>query len=445
MPLSQAEISHITRFLANSKSTTQETPVFPIIMKKVRRSTKKKIPKIFDGRTYPAWKDLMLDPPRQICGSCWIYASVGMLNNRFNIVQKYKEVLSIDYLFLCNTISTFLDKKIHKKIRTQKSVGELLKTEKTYQCQGDFLISAIYFLCFRGIPTKNCGDSINPLTHIYLPYYTPNDKRYLKKCNTYYSPTENLCAYTSKLHGTHYGRPVQFWANCIPYDFANLTLVMEDILQYGPIATTFDAYADFWTFDAKTQIYQKKSNEYITGHSVLIVGWGYENDTPFWIVQNSWGKEWGDDGYFRIIRGKNECQIESSILGVVPYILNTPDPILFNQFRSYCELDPNAYRKIAELFIDYQKTFHLQDTTALNNYSIFFCTSTGCNIAQDIIKNNGYSTLYEPSFPGVNLTDENRMVYTPSTTNAFVQSQWIGIIVCTLLLIIILSLLAIFR
>jgi len=36
----------------------------------------------------------------------------------------------------------------------------------------------------------------------------------------------------------------------------------------------------------------------VGGHSVKIVGWGKYKTTPYWIVANSWGDDWGLDGYF---------------------------------------------------------------------------------------------------------------------------------------------------
>jgi len=62
----------------------------------------------------------------------------------------------------------------------------------------------------------------------------------------------------------------------------------------------------------KSGVYQKHWWELFPegGHAVKIVGWGTEECKDYWLVANSWDTTWGDDGYFKIKRGSNECGIE---------------------------------------------------------------------------------------------------------------------------------------
>nr|XP_021190827.2 uncharacterized peptidase C1-like protein F26E4.3 [Helicoverpa armigera] len=94
--------------------------------------------------------------------------------------------------------------------------------------------------------------------------------------------------------------------------------IMFDIMQSGPVQAIMTVYQDF--FHYRDGIYRRSrfgNNELKGLHSVRVVGWGEENGDKYWIVANSWGTSWGEDGYFRIARGENESGIESFVVTVL--------------------------------------------------------------------------------------------------------------------------------
>eukprot|EP00359_Climacostomum_virens_P003150 CAMPEP_0204917340 /NCGR_PEP_ID=MMETSP1397-20131031/14927_1 /ASSEMBLY_ACC=CAM_ASM_000891 /TAXON_ID=49980 /ORGANISM="Climacostomum Climacostomum virens, Strain Stock W-24" /LENGTH=525 /DNA_ID=CAMNT_0052090137 /DNA_START=604 /DNA_END=2179 /DNA_ORIENTATION=+ len=113
--------------------------------------------------------------------------------------------------------------------------------------------------------------------------------------------------------------------------------MMKEIRARGPVIANFEPPYDFSYY--QSGIYQRVSQRKETegpseidmrdvnvawekvDHSVLITGWGVEDGVKYWRVLNSWGQRWGEDGYFRIRRGTDECAIESMGEAAVPDII----------------------------------------------------------------------------------------------------------------------------
>lgn len=108
------------------------------------------------------------------------------------------------------------------------------------------------------------------------------------------------------------------------YGACNEPLMREELVKNGPIAVSFEVYKDFLAYKGgiyhHTGIEDKFNPWEITNHVVLIVGYGEEDGTKYWVVKNSWGTEWGEQGFFRIRRGNDECSIESMAVGTFPIL-----------------------------------------------------------------------------------------------------------------------------
>lgn len=78
--------------------------------------------------------------------------------------------------------------------------------------------------------------------------------------------------------------------------------------------------------EADTAYFQSYSEGVITGtrcgtnldHGVLIVGYGEENGILYWLVKNSWGTSWGDDGYVKIERSNEFDDAGTCGIGMQP-------------------------------------------------------------------------------------------------------------------------------
>ncbi|WP_405294011.1 C1 family peptidase [Algibacter sp. Ld11] len=79
----------------------------------------------------------------------------------------------------------------------------------------------------------------------------------------------------------------------------------------GPLTACFTVYSDF--FGYRSGVYRKTAAATNRGgHCVTMVG--YSDSGRYWICKNSWGTNWGDNGYFKIAYG--EVGIDNEVWGV---------------------------------------------------------------------------------------------------------------------------------
>jgi cathepsin B len=100
-------------------------------------------------------------------------------------------------------------------------------------------------------------------------------------------------------------------------------------------------YEDFINWSGKGVYKWDGKSEKYGGHAVVIVGWGETETEKYWIVRNSWGNSWGDEGYFKILRGENHCEIEENVFTGIP---NIPSLRYFIEQPLYFQQEDHIYK-----------------------------------------------------------------------------------------------------
>jgi hypothetical protein len=187
------------------------------------------------------------------CGSCVAFGTIGALEAviQIELGQKLNLDLSEAHLFYCGGGS----------------------------CSNGWTISrSVNYLEMYGVPEESC-----------FPY-TPRQTDCDKTCPDWESQAINL------IDGSR-----------IKYSYpATIAKVQEALIEYGPLITSFTVYNDFFSYNSG--VYYQTTDNIAGGHAVAVVG--YDNINEYWICKNSWGKGWGENGFFRI--GYGECGIASA-------------------------------------------------------------------------------------------------------------------------------------
>jgi len=92
--------------------------------------------------------------------------------------------------------------------------------------------------------------------------------------------------------------------------------MIKEITARGPIVCGVCVTPDFEAYTGG--VFVDKTNCTSLDHAVAVSGYGTDSGTPYWIVRNSWGTYWGEQGWFRIVRGTGDLGITATCNYGVP-------------------------------------------------------------------------------------------------------------------------------
>jgi cathepsin F len=179
-----------------------------------------------------------------VCGSCWAFVAMGILESQYAIKHDQLINLSEQQLLDCD----------------QVDMG----------CNGGMIHMALQELIQMG----------GVMNETDYPY----------------EGVEYMCHVDSR-------RYVAAVDQCFRYDLRDEDKLKQVLHTVGPIGLAIDA-SDIINYLYGIMNWCQLSE---LNHAVLLVGYGIENGVPYWIFKNSWGTEWGEQGYFRARRGINAC------------------------------------------------------------------------------------------------------------------------------------------
>nr|QBH22539.1 papain-family protein [Oldenlandia affinis] len=187
------------------------------------------------------------------CGSCWTFSTTGALEAAY--AQAFGKGISLSEQQLVDCAGAF----------------------NNFGCNGGLPSQAFEYIKFNGgLDTEEA-----------YPYTGKN----------------GLCKFSSQNIGVRV------------IDSVNITLGAEDELKYAvgtvrPVSVAFEVVKGFRFY--KEGVYTSTTcgnTPMDVNHAVLAVGYGIEDGIPYWLIKNSWGPDWGENGYFKMELGKNMCGV----------------------------------------------------------------------------------------------------------------------------------------
>ena len=200
------------------------------------------------------------------CGSCWAFSTMANIEGQYFKLKGELKEFSEQFLVDCDTID----------------MG----------CQGGLMMNAFEFI------TQNGG-------FMYLEDY--EYKGVKRKCQA--DPAKYVDAKVVK--GIQWGTGSSTWREVDEEELKKI------LVETGPLAVALNASS--LSSYVKGIFDPTSCSPSGMNHAVTMVGYGHdeEEDKDYWLIKNSWGEDFGEDGYFRIRRGTGKCGINRYITTAV--------------------------------------------------------------------------------------------------------------------------------
>jgi len=230
-------------------------------------------PESYDPREeFPNCKSMRHIRDQSGCGSCWAFGAVEMASDRIYMATKVDTELSAEDMNSCSG-----------------GMG----------CSGGMPEEALNYWYYTGLVTEQCR-----------PYSLPSCDHHIENSSNPCPediptpPCNRTCVIPiSWKKDKHRASEI--------YGVQGENDMMIELSQNGPCEATMHVYSDFLVY--KSGIYHHVDGPSVGYHAIKIMGYGIENGTKYWLLANSWNEHWGEKGFFRLLRGNNECEIESLI------------------------------------------------------------------------------------------------------------------------------------